>query len=127
MIDFGGAPRTRNRLQRATRASTWAAVTSGSFVATDNVFEPMVYATLPASWMSRGVLRHTRSLPFDASNSTARDDAATMDAIATWPGAQEAARALKNNLYTVINEDDPAVLAANLCPYKAGLGTLLIG
>jgi len=119
-VEFGGPARTLNRPQRATRANTWAAVTSGSFVAADNVVEPMVYATLPPSWLSRGVLRHTRSLPFDASNSTARDNPATMDAISTWPGTQEAERALKNNFYTVINEDDPAVLVANQCPYKTG-------
>ncbi len=89
VVEFGGAPRTLSRPQRATRASTWAAVTSGSFVAADNVFEPLVYATLPASWLSRGVLRHTQSLTFDASNTAARDSPAAMDAIATWPGTQE--------------------------------------
>lgn len=115
-VSFGGAPRTLSRPTRATRASTWAAVTSGSFVPADNVLEPMVYATLPAAWLAQGVLRHNRALPFDASNGPGRDDPATMDATLTWPGTQEAERALKNNFYTVINEDDP--LATNLCPYK---------
>jgi hypothetical protein len=41
-----------------------------------------------------------------------------MDNTATWPGTQEAERAFKNNFYTVINEDDPQVSTANLCPYK---------
>lgn len=117
-VSFGGAPRTLNRPTRATRASTWAPVSSGSFVAADNVLEPMVYATLPAAWLAQGVLRHTRALAFDASNGPARDNPATMDATLTWPGTQEAERALKNNFYTVINEDDPLVAPANLCPYK---------
>ena len=117
-VSFGGTPRTLNRPTRATRASTWAPVSSGSFAAADNVLEPMVYATLPAAWLAQGVLRHTRALAFDASNGPARDNPATMDATLTWPGTQEAERALKNNFYTVINEDDPLVAPANLCPYK---------
>ncbi len=117
-VVFGGVPRMLTRPTRATRASTWALVTSGSFDVADNVLEPMVYATLPAAWLAQGTLRHTRSLPFDASNGAARDNPAAMDAILTWPGTQEAERALKNNFYTVINEDDALVAAANLCPYK---------
>ena len=117
-VQFGGPSRTLNRPARATRASTWAAVTSGSFVPADNVQEPMVFATLPAAWLAHGALRHTRTLPFDASNGPGRDTPAAMDAVATWPGTQEAERALKNNFYTVINEDDPLVAPANLCPYK---------
>ena len=117
-VQFGGPPRTLHRPTRATRASTWAAVSSGSFLPADNVLEPMVYATLPPAWLAQGVLRHTRALPFDASNSAARDDPATIDGVLTWPGTQEAERALKNNFYTVVNEDDPLVAPANLCPYK---------
>ena len=93
-VVFGGAPRTLSRPTRATRDSTWAAVTSGSFVPADNVLEPKVYATLPAAWLAQGVLRHTRSLPLDASNGPGRDDPAAMQAIPTWPGTQEAERAL---------------------------------
>ncbi len=118
-VVFGGAPRTLSRSTRATRASTWAAVTSGSFLPADNVLEPMVYATLPAAWLAQGVLRHTRTLPFDASNGAVRDTPASMQATPSWPGTQEAERAHKNNFYTVINEDDPLVAPANLCPYKS--------
>lgn len=117
-VEWGGTPRTLNRPGRATRATLWAEVTSGSFAPADNVLEPRVYATLPAAWLAQGVLRHTRTLPFDASNGPQRDDPATMDAIASWPGTQEAERALKNNFYTVINEDDTRVSTANQCPYK---------
>lgn len=117
-VVFGGAPRLLSRPTRATRATTWAPATTGSFGSSDNVFEPMVYATLPAAWLAQGVLRQTRSLPFDPSNGPVRDDPAAMKAMLAWPGTQEAERALKNNFYTVINEDDPMVAPANLCPYK---------
>jgi tRNA A37 threonylcarbamoyladenosine dehydratase len=56
------------------------------FVAADNVLEPMVYATLPAPWLAQGAIRHTRTLPFDASNGPGRDSPAAMDATLTWPG-----------------------------------------
>ncbi|MDZ4811520.1 MAG: hypothetical protein SGI99_02755 [Pseudomonadota bacterium] len=115
-VEWGGPARILNRPTRAVRATTWHQVTSGSFVAVDNVFEPNVLAQLPADWLSRGALRTSRTLPFDASNGAARDDPATMDAITTWPGTQEAERALKNNFYTTINQDDP--LVTTLIAYK---------
>jgi hypothetical protein len=117
-VEWGGAPRTLNRPSRGSRATLWAPVTSGSFAPADSVLEPRVYATLPPAWLAQGVLRHTRTLPFDPSNGPQRDDPATMDGIANWPGTQEAERALKNNFYNVINEDDPGVTPANQCPYK---------
>jgi hypothetical protein len=116
VVEWGGPVRTLNRPARALRATTWHQVTSGSFVAADNVFEPNVLAQLPPAWLSQGVLRATRALPFDASNTAVRDDPAAMDAITTWPGTQEAERALKNNFYTVINQDDP--LVTSLIAYK---------
>lgn len=116
VVEWGGPARTLNRPTRALRATTWHQVTSGSFVAADNVFEPNVLAQLPAEWLSRGVLRSNRSLPFDASNSAARDNPTTMDATPSWPGTQEAERALKNNFYTTINQDDP--LVTTLIAYK---------
>lgn len=115
-VEWGSTARTLNRPARALRATTWHQVTSGSFVSGDNVFEPNVYATLPATWLSRGVLRPTRSVPVPADLPATRDDPAAMDAIETWPGYTEADRALKNNFYTVINQDDP--LVTSLCPYK---------
>lgn len=117
-VAWGGAPRTLSRPTRATRAQTWQAVQSGSFPANDGVLEPRVYVTLPAHWLTLGSLRSTRTLPFDPGNGAQRDDPAAMDAITSWPGTQEAERAMKNNFYTVINEDDPAVTSANQCPYR---------
>jgi hypothetical protein len=118
VVEYGTTPRTLNRPQRATRSQTWGPVDGGSFIAADNVQEPKVIATLPAEWLSQGVLRPTQTVPFDPSNGAARDNPQAMDNIATWPGTQEAERAMKNNFYTVINEDDPAVTAANRCSYK---------
>lgn len=116
-IEWGGAARTLSRATRALRATTWHQVTGGSFPASENVFEPNVYATLPASWLSRGVLRPTRTLPFANSHPATRDNPATNDAIVTWPGYTEADHAFKNNFFSVINEDDPAVTVANRCHY----------
>ncbi len=105
-VEWGGAARTLNRPTRALRATTWHQVTTGSFVTADTVFEPNVYATLPAHWLSRGALRPTQAVPFAADHLSTRDNPATNDSIETWPGYTEADHALKNNFYSVINEDD---------------------
>lgn len=118
VVEWGGPARTLNRPARALRATTWHPVTGGSFVPADNVFEPNVYATLPASWLSRGALRTSQALPFAASHPATRDDPATNKAITTWPGFTEADHALKNGLYSIVNEDDPLVTVANQCSYK---------
>lgn len=117
-VSWGGAPRTLSRPTRALRASTWYAVNDAEFASADGVFEPRVYALLPASWLSLGLLRGTPALPFESAHPEARDDPAAMDAISTWPGYTEVDRALKNDFYTVTNRDDPRVTAGNLCPYK---------
>lgn len=117
-LSWGGPPRTLDVPALADPRSAWHRVTAGSFVAADNVFEPDVYAVLPAAWLSQGLLKSSRSTPFDPSNGEARDNPATMDATLSWPGTQEAERALKNNFYNVINRDDPLVTPANQCPYK---------
>lgn len=117
-VSWGGLPRFLNRPTRALRADFMHQVSSGSFVAADNVFEPNVLAELPASWLSNGVLRGSQTLPFDPGNPPTRDDPAVMDALPVWPGFQEQDRAHKNDFYTVINEDDPMVAPENLCPYK---------
>ncbi|MBK8285435.1 MAG: hypothetical protein IPK97_11485 [Ahniella sp.] len=117
-VRWGGPVRTLNRPSRATRASTWTLVEAGSFVAADAVHEPRVLALLPPEWLSLGVLKGNRALPFAAGNPASRDNPATNDAVLSWPAFEEQERAHKNDFYTVINEDDPAVLPANLCPYK---------
>ncbi len=119
-LEWGLTARTLSRPTRALRASTWHTVTSGSFVATDDIMEPNIYAVLPATWLSHGVLRANRALSFDPTNLEPRDNPVTNDAIATWPNYQESERAFKNDFYSVINADDPLVTIANQCPYKTG-------
>jgi hypothetical protein len=116
-VRWGGAARTQSRAFVDPRTA-WHLVTSGTFVAADNVFEPDVYAVLPRGWLAQGLLRPARSAPLAADDLEPRDNPATNDAIAHWPGFQESERALKNNFYSVINQDDPLVTAANQCPYK---------
>lgn len=117
-VSWGGVARTLDRPVRATRATTWQPVASGSFAPADNVQEPKVLALLPPSWLSLGVLKGNRATVFAPGNPETRDDPAAMAAMTTWPGYQEQERAHKNDFYTVINEDDPAVLPQNLCTYK---------
>ena len=117
-LEWGGSARMQNRPVLVDPRASWHTVTSGSFVSGDNVQEPDVYAVLPRAWLAHGVLRGVRTTAFEASNTDARDNPATMDAIANWPGTREAERALKNNFYSVINEDDPRVTAGNQNPYK---------
>lgn len=114
-LDWLIAPRTRHRSERAARESTWQRVQSGSFNTSDNVFEPKVLAELPAAWLSMGALRGSRALPFDPSNTSARDPAQYIASLPSWPGTQEAERSHKNNFYTVLNEDSVGVSS---CAYK---------
>lgn len=115
-VSWGGAPRALDVPGFTDPRSDWHLVTSGTFVAGDGVFEPDVYAVLPADWLVRGALKSSRSTALDASNGEPRDNPATNAGIAHWPDYQEAERALKNNFYSVANRDDPAV--TTLCPYK---------
>jgi len=117
-VAWGGAPRTLNVPALVDPRTDWHLVTSGTFVAADNVFEPEVYAVLPADWLVRGALKSSRSMAFEGDNPESRDNPAAVDAISSWPAYQEAEHALKNNFYSVINRDDPAVTAGNQCPYK---------
>lgn len=118
-VQWGGAQRTLDVPISVDPRSAWHQVTAGSFVAADNVFEPDVYAVLPAAWLSRGALKSSRNTTFDASNPEARDSPEENDEILVWPDFQEAERAFKNNFYTIINRDDPlVVLPAELVQYK---------
>src|SRR4030095_11839764 len=117
-VEWGLNPRTQNVATFVDPRTAWHLVTAGSFVAADNVYEPDVYAVLPPSVLSPGVLRPGRALPVDPSVTEARSDPSVMDATEHWPGFREQEHAAKNNFYSVINEDDPAVTAANRCPYK---------
>jgi hypothetical protein len=112
-VAWGGANRALDVPAPIDPRTAWHQVTSGSFLAADNVFEPDVYAVLPRAWLVRGALTGVRSTPFDPSNLDARDSPATNDAIAHWPDFQEAERAYKNEFYTVINQDPGSASAPN--------------
>ena len=117
-VSWGGPLRLLDVAGLTTVRSGWHTVTSGSFVTADNVQEPDVYAVLPKDWLGMGALKGNRSVAFDASNNEARDNPFSNSAIDHWPAYQEADRAAKNNFYSSINQDDPAVTVANQCKYK---------
>lgn len=121
-IEWGLADRTRNVATLENPRNGWQLATSGSFVAADNVFEPKVYAVLPPSMLSKGVLKLGPMRPFDAAIRETRDDPAVMDATDRWPAYDELSYASKNFFYAHINQDDPRVTGSYLIPYKAGEG-----
>ncbi len=100
----------------------WQPVTSGSFVAGDGVSEPKVYAVLPSSTLSKGLLKLGPMRPFAPQILATRDDPATMDATERYAEYTEQMYAAKNFFYAHINQDDPRVTLANQTPYKAAEG-----
>jgi hypothetical protein len=119
-VEWGRAARTRSKVALTDPRSSWHLVTSGSFLATDSVREPNVFAVLPAQWLSRGMLRSGPMDPFDAEVTDARDSPAVMAATAHHPAYREQQYAMKNFFYTAINEfgDDPPPTAARQMPYR---------
>ncbi|MBK7926484.1 MAG: hypothetical protein IPJ98_03050 [Bryobacterales bacterium] len=117
VVEWGKQPRTLQADNLRDPREGWRRVTSGTFVAADNVSEPDVLATLPASYLAQVGMRSMRMLPFDAGIAEARMDpqlSLNADPGARWT-YQEAA---KNFFFAIINEDDPRVTAANRCAYK---------
>jgi hypothetical protein len=98
--------------------NSWHQVTSGSFVSADNVYEPDVFAVLPAQWLSRGVLRVGQMHAFDPIVTEARDSPAVMDATEHYPDYQEQQYASKNFFYTAINEFGSDTPSTVLNPYR---------
>lgn len=119
-VRWGGAARSLDRPLALDPRSAWHGVDGGSFVAADQVEEPDIYAVLPRDWLAQGLLKSSRSLPFDDANTELRDNPALIDAIDSWPAFQEAEHAHKNNFYTVINEDSAGLPGNVLCPYRTG-------
>ncbi len=115
-VSWGDVQRSLDVPAAVDPRSAWHQVTSGGFIAADNVFEPDVYAVLPREWLARGLLTSMRSTPFDATNQEPRDDPAANDAVLHWPDFQEAERANKNNFYSVVNQDPGSVSSPN--PYR---------
>jgi hypothetical protein len=116
-VEWGSTNRTQNVVTFQNPRTAWHQVTSGSYVAADNVFEPDVYAVLPKAHLAQGALKLTRMDPVDDAVTETRDNPTTMDN-ATFTGFREMDHAQKNFFYSIINEDDPLVTAANRCPYK---------
>ena len=108
-VSWGGTPRLLDVAAAQDPHIAWHAVTNGSFLAGDGVTEPDVYALLPPDWLSQGELTSLRTTVFDPTNAETRDDPHSNAAIQHWPDFQESERAFKNNFYTVLNQDDPAV------------------
>jgi Bacterial Ig domain len=119
VVDWGNASRTRSVATFLDPRSAWHLVTTGSFTAADNVYEPDVYAVLPAAFLSLGALTLTQAAPFEAAVSPLQDDPHTMLNAQGWPGYLELQNAEKNFFYSLI-DNDPRVTAANQCPYKMG-------
>ncbi|WP_146850903.1 Ig-like domain-containing protein [Brevifollis gellanilyticus] len=120
-VQWGSTARTQSILTFTDPLSAWHTVTSGTYVAADGVQEPDVYALLPKSMLSQGVLSLRRSEPFADHIPEARDNPNITDATEHWPGYEEADRAFKNFFYTNINQDDPLVTgyeSGQLVDYK---------
>src|SRR5688500_666614 len=119
-VEWGVTNRTQNIATFTNPRNAWHLVTSGTFVSADNVYEPDVYAVLPKAHLAKGLLRPGPLNPFDATVTETRSSPTIMDATEHWPGFVEQEHAAKNNFFSLINQDDPAVTTANLCPYKTG-------
>jgi hypothetical protein len=116
-VEWGRNVRTRNRTLVDPRTH-WHVVTSGSFIASDNVREPDIFAVLPGAWLSRGLLRVGRMDSFDALVAESRDVPATMDATQNYPAYREQQYASKNFFYTAINEFGSDTPSSVLNPYR---------
>ena len=117
-VEWGITTRTQNVSVMENPRNGWHLVSQGTFDAADNVYEPDVYAVLPKEHLTKGLLRPMRMKPFSKSVPEAREDPSEMAAVEHWPGFQEQQHAVKNNFYSTINEDDPAVLPEESCNYK---------
>lgn len=121
-VEWGYTNRTQSLASLENPRNGWQPVTSGSFVAGDGVSEPKVYAVLPSSTLSKGLLKLGPMRPFASNIAATRDDPATMDATEHYPEYNEQMYGAKNFFYAHINEDDPRVTAPNQIPYKAAEG-----
>lgn len=121
-VEWGFRDRTQSVASLENPRNGWQAVTTGSFVAGDGVSEPKVYAVLPSSILSKGMLRLAPMRPFATHILATRDDPTVMDATEHYPAYDEQMYAAKNFFYAHINEDDARVTVANQTPYKSAEG-----
>src|SRR5262249_27466945 len=102
-VQWGGPARTMTRTTIQDPRLEWHAVTSGTFVAADNVEEPDVLPVLPKAYLARGML-DARTDPTNDNVAETRDDMAVMNAT-TFTGYREYDSAQKNFFYTIINQN----------------------
>ena len=102
-VQWGGPARTLNRPSLQDPRLEWHTVTSGTFVAADNVEEPDVLPLLPREYLAKGMF-DARTLPLANSVAETRDDPAVMDSM-TFNGYEEYDYAQKNFFYTIINQN----------------------
>lgn len=121
-VEWGYSNRSQPVATLENPRNGWQPVTTGSFVAGDGVSEPKVYAVLPSSTLSKGLLKLGPMRPFAPEILAARDNPATMDATEHYPEYTEQMYGAKNFFYAHINEDDTRVTVANQIPYKAAEG-----
>ncbi len=119
-VEWGQVARGQNVATFTDPRSAWHLVTSGTFVASDNVREPDVYAVLPAAHLTKGLLRPMR---MDALEPTvAETRVAPSVSVASWPQPRylEQEHASVNFFYSIINQDDPAATSVDTWnPYKS--------
>ena len=116
-VSWGGSARSQSLSPLTNPRNGWHLVTSGTFQASDGVWEPNVYAVLPPTWLCLGLLRPMEMEPFDSSLPPTRDDPSAMLSM-NFTGNTQQQYASKNFFYTMINEDDPKVTEDNKCHYK---------
>jgi glucose/arabinose dehydrogenase/ribosomal protein L35AE/L33A len=102
-VQWGGPARSLNRSTLQDPRLEWHTVTTGTFVAGDNVEEPDVLPVLPKEHLSKGLL-DARTDPTSNAVAPTRDDPAVMDAM-SFTGYTEFDYAQKNFFYTIINQN----------------------
>src|SRR5207342_792893 len=100
-VQWGGPARTLNVAAFQDPRIEWHTVTSGTFVAADNVQEPDVLPVLPAAYLAKGML-DSQAVPTNSGVPETRDNPAVMDTM-TFPGFTEYDSAEKNFFYTIVN------------------------
>jgi hypothetical protein len=115
-VEWGGPLRQANVSALQDPRGAWHLVTSGTFIAEDNVYEPDVYAVLPKTVMTDGIIRPHRMAPMDDGVPLTRQDPLTVKSQLPMEQYLAYDHSSVNNFYTAINEDDP--IEHRLMQYK---------
>ncbi|TJY40634.1 hypothetical protein E5161_15865 [Cohnella pontilimi] len=106
-VEWGGPARAQNVSSLEDPRSAWHLVTSGTFVAEDNVYEPDVYAVLPKDIMIDGAIRPHLMTPMNDDIPLTRQDPLKVKSQLPMDQYLAYDHSSVNNFYTAINEDDP--------------------